>query len=214
MPFPTPALTVISAPIQQSRTLHEYIASILREGARTYTTAEAFVSENQALFTQRLDRPAYSPTTSITETAPAPGIPVSDLHTAAAALCIVPPAFWTADTHRANINAYQYSLPPTPNPVPDIEAKSQSEVDQPFRKELFHYLRWALLAGAPGVGIPAAMEILGREETVRRLEEARRLTGGTDEPGRRGVRETVGEDKAGEWMGSLAGLKSGSGSRL
>lgn len=75
--------------------------------------------------------------------------------------------------------------------------------DKRFKKELYHYLRWALSAGAPGPGIPETMRILGRAESVRRLEEGRRLTAELAEGGQGQTQgEGQGQDKA--WMGSLA----------
>ena len=81
-----------------------------------------------------------------------------------------------------------------------------------FKKKLYHYLRWALSAGTPGIPIPATMVILGRDETVRRLEEARALTGGDSETRKKFVpsqkAQEAGEESK-EWMGSLAGARSG-----
>lgn len=66
--------------------------------------------------------------------------------------------------------------------------------DKRFKKELYHYLRWALSGGNPGPGIPETMAILGRAESIRRLDEGRRLTG-----------ELEAQEQDGRaWMGSLA----------
>lgn len=56
------------------------------------------------------------------------------------------------------------------------EEKSRVAADKLFKKELYRYLRWALSAGAPGPGIPETLVILGRGESVRRIQEARELT--------------------------------------
>ena len=120
---------------------------------------------------------------------------MSALHTASAALSFVPPSAWNAETHRFNISSYDGSAA-LPTEVGGDE-KSRVAGDKAFKKELYHYLRWALSAGAPGPGIPETMEILGRDETVRRLREAREASQEpvSDAPGRRQ------EDRA--WMGSL-----------
>lgn len=78
-----------------------------------------------------------------------------------------------------------------------MDEKTRVAADKRFKKELYHYLRWALSAGAPGPGIPETMRILGRAESVRRLEEGRRLTAELAEGG-----QGQGQDNA--WMGSLA----------
>ena len=36
-----------------------------------------------------------------------------------------------------------------------------------------HYIRWALTGGLPGPAIPFTMDLLGREVTMQRLEEAK-----------------------------------------
>ena len=85
-------------------------------------------------------------------------------------------------------------------------------MNQVFKKELYHYLRWALSAGTAGIGIPATMAILGRDESVRRLEEAKVLTGGgagaKTKPSASPKIKDVGEESK-EWMGSLAGTQTG-----
>lgn len=120
---------------------------------------------------------------------------------------MVPESFWNADTHRANIEMYTYALPHESS-----AEKPKSDMNAVFRKQLYKYLRWALSAGTPGIPIPATMEILGREETVRRLEEARALTGGDfyarKRPSPKPQAKEAGEGSK-EWMGSLAGAKSG-----
>lgn len=72
--------------------------------------------------------------------------------------------------------------------------KARIAADKAFKKELYHYLRWALSAGAPGPGVPETMSILGRPETVRRLQEAKEMTTSATRP----------DDQS--WMGSLGRL--------
>lgn len=124
------------------------------------------------------------------------------LHTAAAAFSLVPPAHWDLETHRYNISSYDgsesVSLPTETDPF------SVSK-DKIFKKELYHYLRWALSASAPGPGIPETMTILGREETVRRLQDAKTLTQSlVPQVGRR-VPKSGNAEKEDDrsWMGSL-----------
>lgn len=136
---------------------------------------------------------------------------MSALHTAAAALSLVPDAHWTVDTHRANISSYDggivVSAPPNQEQLqPEDAEKTRVATDKRFKKELYHYLRWALSGGAPGPGIPETMAILGRQESVKRLEEGRRLTmhlaEGEDTVEKGESDEGKDQDKA--WMGSLA----------
>ncbi|OJD16812.1 glutamate-tRNA ligase [Emergomyces pasteurianus Ep9510] len=117
--------------------------------------------------------PAIAPTTTTT--------PIATLHTVAAALCLVPDEHWTTETHRQNVS---YLLSDSSSPCPTSSSSSSSTTtttltptsEKQFRKDLFHYLRWALSGGAPGINIPATMGILGRDECVRRIKEARGMT--------------------------------------
>ncbi|TPX20934.1 Glutamate--tRNA ligase mitochondrial [Coccidioides immitis] len=191
-------------PILKSRNLKEYVSSILREGPRSYTNPTEFINVNKSFFTQTIDRPAYTPATTTSSGDESTKIPISALHTAAAALSMVPASHWNSETHRANIEAYMYA-----DPSPELGPKEQKTSQQLFRKELYHYLRWALSGGAPGIGIPSTMEILGREESVKRLDEARETTKSLASAERRDIRRPMDQKESdkgsNEWMGSLAG---------
>lgn len=147
------------------------------------------MQRNSTFFTT-LNRPPYSPSSSDKKPAEtAPEFPIAALHTAAAALCLVPQSHWNIETHKFNITSYDGS---GVTRGPEEDQKTRMSADKAFKKELYHYLRWALSAGAPGPGIPETMEILGRPETVRRLQEAKELTTTAEKP----------DDRS--WMGSLA----------
>ncbi|KAJ5900759.1 Glutamate--tRNA ligase [Penicillium subrubescens] len=187
------------SPILQGRALSEYIAPLLRADAKTYTTAEEFTQRNSTFFTTQLARAPYTSTSSTSTEAPT--VPMQALHTAAAALTLVPPAHWTIETHRANITSYDGSDTVT---IP-AETADAINPDKIFKKELYHYLRWALSASAPGPGIPEIMTILGREETVRRIQDAKTLTKSlVPQTGRRVPKgeKKLQEDRS--WMGTLA----------
>ncbi|KAL4807609.1 hypothetical protein BDV18DRAFT_135657 [Aspergillus unguis] len=156
------------AQILQARPLSELVAPLLKADAKSYTNASEFVSRNSTFFTTPISRPEYTPTS--------PDIPISTLHTAAAALSLVPGAHWNTPTHKFNISSYDGASAVLEDAPADLDAKARTAADKTFKKELYHYLRWALSAGAPGPGIPETMSILGREETIRRLDEARDLT--------------------------------------
>ncbi|KAI2789548.1 Glutamate--tRNA ligase [Penicillium oxalicum] len=188
--------------ILRGRTLAEYVAPLLRADAKTYTTAEDFATRNSTFFTTRIERPTYTPV-AVSESADIPQVPMQALHTAAAALTLVPPAHWNIETHRANIAMYDGSSA-------TATTSNGAEVglpDKTFKKELYHYLRWALSASAPGPGVPETMAILGREETVRRMQDAKARTQSlVPQVGKR-VPRASGEKKLQEdqsWMGTLA----------
>jgi glutamyl-tRNA synthetase len=100
------------------------------------------------------------------------------LHTATAALSLVPESYWNAETHRFNISSLSFAntLSVSLCRAADANNSAKTVEDEAVGRELYHYLRWALCAGAPGPGIAETMEILGRAESLRRLKEARQLT--------------------------------------
>lgn len=195
------------ARILEGRALNEYVAPLLRADAKSYTTASEFVERNSTFFTTELDRSPYTPaSTPITSSdpAPTPTIPMQALHTAAAAFALVPSAHWTLETHRMNITSYDGSESVA---LPSELQNAPIALDKLFKKELYHYLRWALSASAPGPGIPETLAILGRDESMRRLQEAKALTKPLiPETGRRVPKSSANKEKDADqsWMGSLA----------
>lgn len=119
---------------------------------------------------------------------------------------MIPEEHWTAEVHRSNIASYIFSDSSVSTPDGDAAV---AKAEQEARKDLFHYLRWALSGGAPGIGIPNTMEILGRDETVRRLQNAREATKTLlpqKQTRNKRSSSTNGEAESKSWMGSLAEL--------
>ncbi|KAL4878831.1 hypothetical protein BJY04DRAFT_105561 [Aspergillus karnatakaensis] len=194
--------------VLKSRTLSELITPLLQADAKSFTNASEFITRNSTFFTPDLKRPTYTPNN--------PYIPIQSLHTAAAALTLVPEPHWTIQTHKHNISIYDggstllEDTPPTKGQDAEI---AHAAADKAFKKELYNYLRWALSAGKPGPGIPETLAILGREESVRRLREAMDLTvdKGAINPvtarrakEREAKRKAEAETQDQSWMGSLA----------
>jgi glutamyl-tRNA synthetase len=194
-------LTTNSNTILNGRTISQYVAPLIRADAKSYTGAQDFAQRNSTFFSPKLDRAPYVPASSASLASPE--VPMQALHTAAAALTLVPPAHWNIETHRFNISSYDGSDSVV---LPAAGADSTTAAvatDKIFKKELYHYLRWALSASAPGPGIPETMTILGRDETLRRIQDAKASTqsfGPSD--GRRIPKGTLPEDQS--WMGTLA----------
>lgn len=181
----------------KGRSIAEYVAPLIRADAKSYIDAVDFVQRNSTFFTPKLERGPYAPASPT-----APEVPMPALHTAAAALTLVPPSHWDIETHKFNINSYDGSGSVV---LPKTESDSQAPpaTDKIFKKELYNYLRWALSASAPGPGIPETMAILGRDETLRRVQDAKASTqafGPSD--GRRIPKGKLPEDQS--WMGTLA----------
>lgn len=81
------------------------------------------------------------------------------LRVAASTLCLVPESEWTAEVCTSQLRALE-----TP-PDDTIDART-------WKRELYHYLRWALLGGKQGPGIVETLGILGRDACVKRIQEA------------------------------------------
>ncbi|KAL4993934.1 hypothetical protein BDV10DRAFT_177781 [Aspergillus recurvatus] len=149
--------------VLQSRSLVDMITPLIKADAKNYTNPKEFVARNSTFFTTAISRPPYDRAVKQFE------IPFSSLHTAAAAVTLVPRSHWTLETLKANFTTYDAASAV-------LEETEIVDAEKKFKKELYHYLRWALSAGASGPTVPEIMIILGREETLRRLEESRKLT--------------------------------------
>lgn len=106
-----------------------------------------------------------------------------ELRTAALTLISTPASQWTAAVHRASLAGLDFSsdfkldseLMRADTLIDGARATSllsKERVNNAARGKLYHYLRWALLNGKAGPGIPETMEILGREICVRRIRAA------------------------------------------
>ncbi|KAG8530319.1 uncharacterized protein KY384_004821 [Bacidia gigantensis] len=80
--------------------------------------------------------------------------------------------------HVETLSADQWDVPSLKNLTlnassifPDTNLDDQSS-SKGFNQCLLYYLRWALLGGRSGPGLPDTMMYLGREETLRRLASA------------------------------------------
>ncbi|KIW27157.1 glutamate-tRNA ligase [Cladophialophora immunda] len=82
------------------------------------------------------------------------------LRVAASTLALIPEESWTRDTHLSHLRALEASLP------------DESVDPRTWKRELYHYLRWALLGGRQGPGIAETLEILGRGTCITRIQEA------------------------------------------
>ena len=166
--YPQSQLFNSPPPSHQKQTL----ALLLRADGKNYSNPSSFLSRNVHFFLALpTSLPSYIPIDST--------IPLSTLRTAATALTFVPPEQWTSSIHAANVS--NISSPPPPSPPnstePDPESsEQQKQEEKAFRKELYHYLRWALLGGAHGPGIPDTMTVLGREESLKRIGTAVKRT--------------------------------------
>ncbi|KAL4903151.1 hypothetical protein BDW74DRAFT_156728 [Aspergillus multicolor] len=200
--------------ILQNRRLLHMVTPLVKGDAKNYTNAPEFVARNSAFFTTTISRPSYEFQTEGSNWE----ISLSALHTAAAAITLLPESHWTLENIKTNFTTYDTAGAISKKPKDDVtegDKENATEGDKEiaieggkdnvpkrgdifaprgppnvppeklkstkaFQRELYHYMRWALLAGAHGPSVAESLFILGRTETLRRLEEARRLT---TEPG-------------------------------
>ncbi|KAI1617649.1 glutamyl-tRNA synthetase [Exophiala viscosa] len=135
------------------RPLRDVLASMLSVESFKYRSASDFADQCSLFF---------EPPTTTPNTFESAGIDISLIHplrVAASAVCLVPGSEWTEAVHLSQLQALELPLDDT--------------VDAPkWKKELYHYLRWALLGGHRGPTIAKTLEILGRNASVQRVQAA------------------------------------------
>ncbi|KAI1626786.1 glutamyl-tRNA synthetase [Exophiala viscosa] len=135
------------------RPLRDVLASMLSVESFKYRSASDFADQCSLFF---------EPPTTTPNTFESAGIDISLIHplrVAASTVCLVPVSEWTEAVHLSQLQALE--LPP------------DDTVDAPkWKKELYHYLRWALLGGHRGPTIAKTLEILGRNASVQRVQAA------------------------------------------
>jgi glutamyl-tRNA synthetase len=135
-----------------NRTLLNLVRSMLKNDTWRYYTADEFAEQCSIFFSENFKRPSLTTgNRSI----------LKRLRISAATLTLVPEEIWDEATHSANLALLMQQ---------DVEDAGLSEKE--WKKELHHYLRWALLGGLPGPSIVSCMEILGRKICVERLQSA------------------------------------------
>lgn len=135
------------------RKLRDVVASLLKTESLPYRSATQFAKQCGLFFSQPVKGPLSQPAElSVLES----------LRTAAAAICLTPESEWSAESLRASMTALQ----------PLLTAHQGRDVEKKWRREFYHYLRWALLGGKPGPSLPQTMEILGKNICVRRIQSA------------------------------------------
>jgi glutamyl-tRNA synthetase len=137
------------------RKLRDVIASMLQAESLPYRSAEDF-ADLVSLFLRPLEG---QPSLELGDTAM-----LKDIKIAASTLCLVPDEQWTKEVQRSNLLSLQMRR--------SMDAGKVLAEEKMWKKELYHYLRWALLGGAAGPSIPETMEILGRPTCVQRIQKA------------------------------------------
>ncbi|KAH0846530.1 glutamate-tRNA ligase [Fonsecaea monophora] len=135
----------------QKRQLRDVLAQLLKVESLHYRSPSQF-AEQCALF--------FEPVSLKND------LEVSDvgllhpLRVAASTLALIPEESWTRDTHLSHLRSLEAS-----GPDESVDART-------WKRELYHYLRWALLGGRQGPGIAETLEILGRGTCIARIQDA------------------------------------------
>lgn len=143
------------------RKLRDVVASMLETDSLPYQNPNQFVRSLEVFLKgdKELQRPDLK--TVLSDLSSLPGLRI-----AVSALLLVPVESWTRQTHRANLSQLEITN------ENHLANKVASSANKTVKRDLYAYLRWALLAGAQGPSIPDTMEILGRDICERRIKEA------------------------------------------
>lgn len=141
------------------RPLRDVLAMMLSTKSIHYRSARDFAEECSSFFD-----PTPPPLEKLTAASQEP-LPLHSLRVAASTLCLTPESSWTEEVHRAQIYALE-----TPSD------KTSTDEQRAWKRDLFHYLRWALFRGGRGPSIPQVLTILGRQTSIERIQAANLLT--------------------------------------
>jgi glutamyl-tRNA synthetase len=170
-----------SIPEGQSR--HEYVRSILMADAQNYSNPNDFINRNIYYF--------VSPSAkSLMDTAPSlklRNVPSTISHGVNENTLLdmieeqifsLPLEEWNTKELKDRIGCvlddeHNISLEEALDAGDEINEEFSPRVTKAWSKVIHHYLRWAISAGKPGPDGAETMRILGRQETIMRLQTAR-----------------------------------------
>ncbi|KAL6249036.1 Glutamate--tRNA ligase mitochondrial [Rhinocladiella similis] len=136
-----------------TRSLQDVLASMLEIESFKYRSPSDFADQLSIFF---------EPVSLAMAHATPPDVDASLLHylrVAAATVCLVPQASWSESIHLSQLKSLEVS------PDESVEVAK-------WKRDLYHYLRWALATGPRGPPVAKTLELLGREASVRRLQAA------------------------------------------
>ncbi|KAG9790287.1 Glutamate-tRNA ligase, mitochondrial [Exophiala dermatitidis] len=156
------------------RSLRDVLATILKVPSLPYRSAADFAENQCSIFfkpaattPEQLDQFDFDPAH------------LHSLRVAASTLCLIPESQWSEQVHHSQLRMLEQQVPiaetdGTTTTVEEAAGATAASVAK-WKRDLYHYLRWALLGGARGPAIAATLEILGRETSVARIQAANRL---------------------------------------
>ena len=158
----------------QGRKASDYVRSILRVTAKTFVTGAEFVEAHGYFF-----RPVVRRDLSRAQDSSGAARVSSLLDEVAKQLQEIGADEWRADLiWRKTMELIDTtSVGTATREGADVHKATHGEEERAKRKEVFHYLRWALTGGLQGPSLHDTMAILGRDNTLARLHEAAALAG-------------------------------------
>ncbi|KAJ9663288.1 Glutamate--tRNA ligase mitochondrial [Coniosporium apollinis] len=144
----------------RGRTLEDYVTTILRADAKNYSTAADFVKRNAYLFSS--GNPAPRPLSF-------QGLGATDLATIIRGLYEIPADQWNATSLKTRVEKIVADV------ITDIaEREGAKEADiknmqKVVNGKVLHFLRSRIAHGQHGPNMSEVMELLGREETLRKF---------------------------------------------
>jgi glutamyl-tRNA synthetase len=163
------------------------IAAFMRLVPEAYTTPKNFYERHIALF-ELVERPKYIPTKDNNGQELVWNVDslssINDVFTKPPSRDSTP---WTASETKELVNRAISSLSilsalhTTTDKAGTFEKtealKAGSEEEYLYNAAVNHYLRWAIMGGKPGPAVADSMVLLGREETMKRMQDAARILG-------------------------------------
>ena len=140
------------SPGSPTRNLRDMLAKLLQIESLPYRSPAHFATQTSLFFEDISLTDTDLFTTSPTLLHP--------LRVSSSTLLLTPPTQWTSQTLATQLHALESFLP-----TPSLDAKA-------WKKELYHYLRWALLGGKKGPGIAETMAVLGKDICRERIQRA------------------------------------------
>jgi glutamyl-tRNA synthetase len=167
-------------PLMISCDLSSHIDKLLQADGRSYTNGSAFLARNRYFFTSPTKEELQATRPNLRFRQVPLGIPfypdLVEVTSSFTYLSFIPAEQWKAETIKTCINsiiatktdemAMNIAVPET-----DFEGK-KTQLGRAWSKVIHQYIRWAAAAGMPGPDGAESLEILGRKQTLDRLEMA------------------------------------------
>ncbi|OWP07160.1 glutamyl-tRNA synthetase [Marssonina coronariae] len=174
----------VYAAIAEGQAREDFIRLILYTDAQNYQNPADFVNRNEYMFAAPTEARLREKVPSLKlHNIPSgvPFVPAPESITLFSNLSVIPDEDWNLDTLRERIawiikqgmNMSIVALNEEQRRSADYSTDQLEQVVKKSWAKLLHgYLRWAVMAGQPGLDGAETMAILGRDETVKRLKLA------------------------------------------